>query len=366
MANRGYRRLCELIAQGDANALRRAALADAAAAAHWKPIMDAAFGGRADMVQALVEAGADPNVIAGGPGRHTPLVRTLQPHKTIPKHAGHEATVATLLALGANANQPAGPLGLAPLGYAAMGGRDDFAAALLAAGAKLDAHLAAMLHDVPALERGIAKSGADCTDDRQRTPLHTLALSGMWKRPGGDARCKACLAALLDAGASVNAIEPIPEGDAVFAGTPLWRAISWQGHATLAQWLLEAGADPDPAVFAACFRGDAQLLDLLHAHGANWNQSWHGRTPLLDLMHFKKPGAAAWLLAHGADVHAADADGRTALHLAAMQGVKASYLEALLEAGANPRRQDNAGLTPLDLARARRRTRAAAFLATLP
>ena len=366
MANHGYQRLCELIVQGDANAVRRAALADAEAAAHWKPIMDAAFRGRADMVQAVVEAGANPNVVAGGPSRHTPLVRALQPHKTIPKHTGHEATVATLLALGANADQPAGPLGLAPLGYAAMGGFSNFVTALLAAGAKLDVHMAAMLHDVPALERGIAQSGADCTDDRQRTPLHALALSGMWKRPGGDAQCKACLAALLDAGASVNPIEPIREGDTVFPGTPLWRAISWQGHATLARWLLEAGADPDPAVFAACFRGDAQLLDLLHAYGANWNQRLHGRTPLLDLMYFKKPGACAWLLAHGADVHAADADGRTALHLAAMQGVKVSYIEALLEAGANPRRQDNTGHTPLDLARARRRTRAAAFLATLP
>lgn len=366
MAHRGDRKLCELIAQGDVRAVRQAAQADAQAASHWKPIMDAAFGGRADMVRVLVEAGANPNVVAGAPGRHTPLVRALQPHKTIPKHAGHEAVVATLLALGANPDQPAGPLGMAPLGYAAMGGSEGFIAALLAAGARIDAHMAAMLHDLPALRRRIAQSGAHCTDGRQRTPLHALALSGMWKRPGGEARCKAGLAALLDAGADVNAVEPIREGDTVFAGTPLWRAIAWQGNAALARWLLEAGANPDPAVFGACFRGDARLLDLLHAHGANWNLRFHGRTPLLDLMHWKQPGAAAWLLAHGADVHAADEEGRTALHLAAMRGVKVSHLEALLQAGANPRRRDNAGRTPLDLARASRRTPAAALLAALP
>ena len=358
----GHRGLCERVAAGDAAALARAAAREPAAAAHWKPIMDAAFAGRADMVATLVEAGADPNVIAGTPARHTPLVRVIQPHLTIAKHAGHGETVAALLALGADPNLVAGPLGMAPLGYAAMGGFAGFADTLIDAGAKVGAHLAAALHDVPAAKRGIAAEGVDAEDARRRTPLHYLALSGLWRGADGSAPAIACLKVLLEAGADVNAAQPMDEGGETFHATPLWAAISWQGHHALARRLLEAGADPGPAVFAACFRGEAALLELLHAFGANWNQRFHGRTPLLDLMHYRKPGASIWLMEHGADVAATDAAGRTALHLAAMQGVRVDYLQALIAHGANPNARDAAGHTPLQLAEARNRRKVVAYL----
>ena len=89
----GYRTLCAAVAGGDADALRRAAAADPEAARHWKPVMDASFAGRADMIAALLDADANPNATAGTPGRHTPLIRAMQPHETIAKHAGHDAAV---------------------------------------------------------------------------------------------------------------------------------------------------------------------------------------------------------------------------------------------------------------------------------
>ena len=358
----GHRALCGLVAAGDAAALAGAAAEDPTAAAHWKPIMDAAFAGRADMVAALVDAGADANVIAGTPARHTPLVRLMQPHTTIPKHDGHKEAAAKLLALGADPNLAAGPLGMAPLGYAAMGGFIEFARLLIGAGSRVGVHLAAALQDAQALAEGIAAEGANAKDARERTPLHYLALSGMWQGAAGSAPAMACLEALLAAGADVDAAEPIAEGDETFHGTALWRAISWQGHAELAKRLLEAGANPGPAVFGAAFRGEPALLELLHGFGANWNQRFQGRTPLLDLMHFRKPGAAIWLMEHGADVRATDAAGRTALHLAAMQGVRIDYLEALIAHGADATARDAAGHTPLQLAQARQRTRAVAYL----
>ena len=52
------------------------------------------------------------------------------------------------------------------------------------------------------------------------------------------------------------------------------------------------------------------------------------------------------LIAAGCNVDARDADGRTALHLA-VAGKHSAAMIALLEAGADPRRADRAGKTPM-------------------
>lgn len=71
----------------------------------------------------------------------------------------------------------------------------------------------------------------------------------------------------------------------------------------------------------------------------------------MDLMRFRKPAMSVWLLEHRADVHATDEFGRTALHWAALQGVRADYLAALVDHAADPGSKDDFGDTPLDLAR---------------
>ena len=358
-----YKALCAAVAGGDADALREAAASDPEAARHWKPIMDAAFAGRADMIGVLLDAGADPNAIAGTPGRHSPLVRAMQPHTTIPKHAGHEAAVDVLLARGADPDLAAGPHGMPPLLYAAMGGFDGFVHRLLAGGARLDIHGTAMLYDLDALRAEIARVGVDVADERGRTPLQHMAWSGMWKLPHvGSEGALACLDLLLAAGADINLYERMMEGDEVFAATALWRAVSWQEHVALVRALLAAGADPTSSVFGAGFGANEQILEALHAHGADWNWKLNGRTPLLDLLHWRKPAAVPWLLEHGADVAATDGEGRTALHLGALAGVKVDYLETLIAHGADPATCDHAGHTALDLARQKRRGKAVAYL----
>lgn len=342
-----YKPLCRAIAAGDLAALRRAIAAEPAAVEHWKPIVDAAFAGKAALAKVLLAAGADPNVVSGTGSRHTPLTRLTQQHATIPKHAGHLATLRTLLAAGANMNQAAGPHDFEPLAYAAMGPDEAMLEALRST--RVGIHLAAVLLDRQRLRRALrAGRDADGLDRRGRAPLHYVAASGLWKTLGED-RAAACAEALLAAGANVDSAEAIDEGDGdVFLATPLWRALSWQRNYALAEFLLERGASPDPAVFAVTYQGVDAGCELLDRYGANWDQRFKGRTPLMDLMYFKRPAGSAWLLARGVDVNARDSDGCTALHLAALRGIRADYVRGLLAAGADPRQQDASGRTPRD------------------
>lgn len=94
--------------------------------------------------------------------------------------------------------------------------------------------------------------------------------------------------------------------------------------------LLEAGANPEA-------RADTQA-------GRGW-------TPLMLAAAEGFAAQVRTLLKWGADVDAADEDGRTALMLAAGQGFETEEkLRALLDAGADARRQSRDGMTALDYA----------------
>lgn len=354
MAAIPYKELCGPIAKGDLAALAAAIARHPQAARHWKPIVDAAFGGRTEMVRALLAAGADANVRSGTSGRHTPLTRLAQHHATIAKHEGHVATLRALLDAGADPNLCAGPHDFEPLAYAVVAPAPDFIELLLESTC-IGVHLAASLLDRRRLQRALKDPRqALATDKRGRTPLDYVALSGLWKTLGSD-RAIACAELLLEAGVEVDRGEQIPEGDSVFLATPLWRTLSWQQHYALAEHLLERGASPDPAVFAVTFQGSDEGLELLQRYGVDWEQRFNGRTPLMDLMYFKRPAASRWLLAQGVNVNAADPSGKTALHFAAMRGIRSDYVEGLLQAGADPNARDSQGKTPRDHAVANKR-----------
>ena len=119
------------------------------------------------------------------------------------------------------------------------------------------------------------------------------------------------------------------------------------------------------AVFAAVFDGNVELCALLDRHGADWNTTFKGRAPLMDLMYFRRPAMAGWLSDHGADPNLRDTDGRTALHFAALQGVKNEHLAMLINNGAKPNLKDQQGNSPLDLAKSKKRNKAALFLQSL-
>ena len=356
-----YKVLCDAVAAGDSRSLSAAIDRAPEAARHWKPIVDAAFRGRADMVRVLLAAGADPDVISGTAGRHTPLTRVTEHHATIPRHSGHVEVVTALLEAGADPNLRGGPLDIEPMAYAAMTPNRDFVQALRNAGASVGVHLAAVLLERELLQKLLRdRELVRAEDSRGRRPLDYVAWSGFWQTPERDAL--SCAALLLETGASVDDGEEIVEGDEIFTATPLWRTLSWQRNYPLAELLLERGANPDNAVFSVTYQGATEGCELLDRYGANWEQAFDGRTPLMDLMVFKKPRGSVWLIERGVNVRATDDSGKTALHYAAAQGVRADYVQRLLAAGAEPGAKDALGKTPLDYAVEKKRSKLIALL----
>ncbi|MEG3193431.1 ankyrin repeat domain-containing protein, partial [Lysobacter sp. D1-1-M9] len=133
------------------------------------------------------------------------------------------------------------------------------------------------------------------------------------------------------------------------------------GHRAVVDLLLARGADPLlPAhsgatpLSAAVSMRHIEIVDRLIGAGATLEQRLPGElTVLMVACALGLPDLAARLLAAGADIHAADAQGRTAIHCAAMYGFGArersrlvALLDTLLLAGAEAD-EPAAGVTSL-------------------
>jgi ankyrin repeat protein len=96
----------------------------------------------------------------------------------------------------------------------------------------------------------------------------------------------------------------------------------------------------------------ADVCRLLIDRGANLNiRDRAGNTPLIIAACLNHQCSAAELLRAGADPHASNDSGITALHYAADASEAVALVEMLLEAGADPRARDHDGKTPRDYAR---------------
>ena len=337
-AQRSEQRLRGAARRGDAKKLaallRGAVDANAADADGRTALHFAAEAGNVEAAALLLERGGDvaaamADALAGGPEDWaTEMWDRRRNDGWQPLHfaaaEGHAALVALLLAHTADAGA-ADAFGSTPLFYAARYGHIDAVRAFLDAGVLAGAPCTsdgeAALHAAGSsgvaallLERG---ADAHAADGEGRTPLHRLV------ECGGDA---ATLEVLLAAGADVNAADE-------HGKTPLHIAASSHKNpesAAAVRVLLAAGAHLE-AVSSGLFSC----------------RPLHGAASMANL------GALRELLRHGADVHARDGNGETALHRACWTPLcfenKPGVIKALLDAGADVKAVDESGRQPLHL-----------------
>lgn len=158
---------------------------------------------------------------------------------------------------------------------------------------------------------------------------------------------------LLDGGADIDVQTTVHfDGD-----TPLtWKLRG--GDIAGIRFLLERGADPNrgPIKFMPS-PAMADAIPLLLSHGWNIDEGAGERTLLHHDANHGHGAKVRALLDHGADPNVLDTAGRTPLHLLAARGTGRDAIRALVRAGADLHRRDDAGLSALDHARrAGRRT----------
>lgn len=135
----------------------------------------------------------------------------------------------------------------------------------------------------------------------------------------------------------------------------LWGAARVARAMPLVEVLLEAGAEPNDGVTLplSASAGDIPVLEALLAHGADVNQAWatDGAPALYAILSWSRTAdGAVWLLEHGADPNAVfAANGETAMHAVA-RGWDVPLAQTMVARGADiaPARAD--GRTPYAVA----------------
>ena len=161
-----------------------------------------------------------------------------------------------------------------------------------------------------------------------------------------EARNRALIRTLVDAGADVNAAQ-------VDGTTALHWAVYYD-DADTAGLLVRSGANVNaanrygvPPLSLACTNGNADLVKLLLDAGANANASLQGgETVLMTAARAGSLEAVKALLGRGANPNVRERRDQTALMWAAAEG-HAAVVRALIDGGADIRASLNSGLTPL-------------------
>jgi ankyrin repeat protein len=364
-----------------------AAAADVNAKGHdgKTPLDYAASYGQVEVARLLLAAGANPNAIVEDKEpvvdrpAGTPLYYAVQ--------GDHKDMVELLLDSGADANAK-GRYGATVLYWSAETGRLDMVKLLIAKGANPNIQMedndfcdgtslgVAIEHGYVEVAEALILGGADVNgkNDSGWTPLHTAMISYY----------SAAVDAAVKAKYPTAAAQESDWDNYVALAKEIHQRLSSQ----MVRLLIAHGADVKAKdkegmtpLHCAAYFGDRNVVQLLLAEGAEVNArtvrdpkpdaiAWErdlgyrlgpGVTPLHEAVAGWDPGVVELLLAHGADVRAADEAGMTALHKAAAKG-RASVTQLLLARGAEVNAKDGKGATPLAYALPRGHVKTAKML----
>jgi uncharacterized protein len=181
---------------------------------------------------------------------------------------------------------------------------------------------AVKLWDVPAVEALLAASPnlAQATDSKGRTALQLACSVKLGNRAIGEPDGLRTVAALLKAGADLEAEAPMDEDEGDFRATPLWYAVARGENLPLVRLLLRLGGDPSYSLWAVVWRDDDVVCRELLKNRPRLDLRAHGETPIFYAARLKR----------------------------------LKTLNLLIEAGANPAIVDDKGRDAVDIARARR------------
>lgn len=230
-------------------------------------------------------------------------------------------------------------------------------------------HAAAGLRNINLISRFISSNPADVRDFKKQTPLHwtvghertlffqiILEQSNSFRKnelPSEYKRgeCKDVIEYLLAHKADIEAKD-------YANNTPLLIALQW-GQIDAANVLISQGADVNAAdntgwtpVILAASGGYLEILKVLLNRGANINAVRNGWNALNQASHMGKENIVRFLLEYGMDVNGPGQ--RTTFSYPLLSAIFMEHLsivKILLEHGAETNIQDNAGNTPLSLAK---------------
>ncbi|MEM7457772.1 MAG: ankyrin repeat domain-containing protein [Planctomycetota bacterium] len=139
-------------------------------------------------------------------------------------------------------------------------------------------------------------------------------------------------------------------------GQSILHVAAWNGSNDILDLLIDRLDDvnlPDESgrspLHSATLGNNIESVRLLIEAGASVDGIQDSGSPLLSAAWWGQTEIANYLIANRADIHRTDSDGNTALHKAVWQG-NVGIVERLLSAGADPGVQNNAGMTPVDMA----------------
>ncbi|XP_051905987.1 protein TANC2-like isoform X2 [Hippocampus zosterae] len=297
-------------------------------------------------------------ILSGADVDHRSGVLNNAPLLCVHAHLGHADAVALLLDHGAQVDIQSQD-GLTALGFAASAGHLDVVTLL-------SQHHAKVGH-VDGSGRCVAVHAAERGHLRVLRFLlkHADWSCGACCGPRGPGRSQALQQALTAAAGMGHAeiVSYLLEGDDneeerpginmadSLRGETALMAAAGGGRLSVCELLLARGGGPGVLpLFCAVRRGHWQVAELLLTHGAQVDAAdRQGRTPLMTAAAEGHVTAAKLLLDHGASPDQADREGLTALSWACLKG-RLPLVRELLARGAAATHSDRGGRTPLDLA----------------